>query len=93
MLRMRSCAFDLVLSSGFGPLGEALDFTGWFPLWFKNLWLADFFLFGYRSCPGEKEEMLWVSLVLNSLPAREGMLCLFGTELFEGLSLSIHAKR
>lgn len=34
MLRMRSSAFDLVLSSkiGSGPLGEALYFTGWFPL-------------------------------------------------------------
>ena len=40
---------------------EALDFTGWFPLWFKNSWLTDFSLFGYSSCP----------LVINPRPSRE----------------------
>lgn len=60
MLRMRSCAFDLVLSSGSGPLGEALYFTGWFPLRFRNSWLAYFCLFGYSSCP----------LVMNPRPPR-----------------------
>jgi hypothetical protein len=60
---MRSCAFDLVLSSRSGPLGEALYRAVPFTV---QEFVVGLLFFGYSSCP----------LVMNPRPPRRGVATL-----------------